>query len=117
MDMGILNAGYTDQGKYHVPSWVTERGRVSASVDDMERIEVWANDPNCYEKKECAQMFSNYLAKIADQMRLRAEERKQELQNKPFYPGTDARHIVTHLGIVVIVVPVVIGLFYGILTH
>jgi len=112
--------------RYHAtvsgaPEWAL------ASVSD-EQLEKWKNDPNCIEQHECAAYLVKRLNRRAErqeEQRAARAAKREELQDNPFDPRTelsaDAKHIasriVTHLWILFVALPVVLGLLYGIITH
>ncbi len=92
----------------------------------IEQLQKWADDPNCIEREQCAQIVKERLA-AQEAQRLEQEQRlagkRAELQSNPFDPRTeisaDARHIagrlVTQLWIIFVLLPVVLGVLYAIL--
>ena len=109
--------------KYHVErnEWL-----LANSVSD-EQLEKWATDPDCIEKDKCAAYLADRLAKrqrvLIEQRAARAAKR-EELQDNPFDPRTevsaDAKHIagriVKNLWIIFVLLPVVLGILFAILT-
>jgi len=90
----------------------------SGSDEDLER---WATDPNCIEMELCAKLLAERIAKRGGEeaeLQSRKAAKRDELQEHPFDPRTevsaDARHvasrIVTHLWILLFVIPLVAGL-------
>lgn len=94
-----------------------------ASAEDLQK---WANDPNCIEREQCAQVLAKRLA-VAEAQRVAREkqlgEKRIALQEDPFDPRTeisaDARHIaariVKNLWIIFVLLPVVVGILIEIL--
>ncbi len=99
----------SEAGRYHIkPGWLQALpGRIRTATD--QELEQWAADPNCYEREVAAN-------KLAERRTLRGESDR----NKPFDPRTeisaDARHIagriVTHLWIILVLLPCIIGLLW-----
>ena len=96
-----------------------------AYVSDA-KLEHWAADPNCVEMEICARLLSERLAsqEKAEAARQALLARKREgLQADPFDPRTevsaDAKHIagriVTHLWILFVLLPFIIGLLWAML--
>jgi hypothetical protein len=71
------------------------------------KIREWAHDPLCYEQERCLQEFE------------RRKQRRQNLEEDPFDPRTevsaDAKKIVAHMWIILVLLPFVLGLLYAIL--
>jgi hypothetical protein len=99
----------------------TDSWSLSESCVSDAQLEKWATDPNCIQKETCADALAKRLAKRerdkAERQAARAAKR-EELQDNPFDPRTeisaDARHIagriVTHLWILFVLLPVIIGI-------
>jgi len=108
--------------KYHVDwdaaPWFLEK----ASDRDLEK---WATDPNCHEMEACAKALAKRLAerektKVAGLPE--AVVKRKELRDNPFDPRTEvsadakyiSRRIVTHLWILFVLLPFIIGLLLAI---
>lgn len=81
----------------------------------VEQLEKWANDPECQQRHNAAAE----LTQRKERLRLAPAAKKEELQNNPFDTRTDvsadAKHIVKHLWIIFVLLPVVLGTLYAIL--
>jgi hypothetical protein len=79
-----------------------------------EQLQKWATDPNCIEMEVC----TAELAKRIAESQAALDAKRKELQNNPFDPRTEvsasAKHIasriVTHLWILFVLLPFIIGL-------
>lgn len=95
-----------------------------------EELQKWATDPNCIEKDQCAAFLAkreaDRQAEIAKRQAERDEARarkRAELQVNPFDPraevSADAKHIagriITHLWIIFVLLPFVLGLLWALL--
>jgi len=109
---------------YHI------KRKLDVFVSD-EQLEKWAVDPNCVEAQACADELAKRRERIREKHqaaqeaeRQRLSKKRQALQDDPFDPRTeisaDARHIasriVTHLWILFVLLPVIIGLLYALVT-
>jgi hypothetical protein len=92
----------------------------------IEQLRKWADDPNCIEREECAQILNDKIAAEENRYKetqQRLEVKRSELLQDPFDPRTeisaDARHIagriVKHLWIIFVLLPVVLGILYAVL--
>jgi|ERR1041384_383743 hypothetical protein len=106
--------------KYHAPSGI--------EYQSNEELERWAGDPNCIEQSECAAILTKRKElQAAELVKLQAQwaAKRKELEENPFDPRTevsaDAKHIankvVTHLWILFVALPIVLGILYSILAH
>lgn len=104
------------------------------SVASVEELEKWANDPTCIDTKAAAHAIDNRLLekqilKADEQKRQGEEERRmakkrQGLEYNPFDVRTEisadavhiASRIVTHLWIIFVLLPFVLGLLYVLIT-
>jgi hypothetical protein len=105
--------------KYHI---------VDMEYQSNAQLEQWAADPNCIEQAECAAFLTKRkegeAAELAEIQVQRASKRK-ELEENPFDPrsevSADAKHIankvVTHLWILFVALPIVLGILYSMLSH
>jgi hypothetical protein len=95
----------------------------NASIEDVQK---WAEDPNCIEREQCAQIFRETVAKQEEllvEVQERLAAKRDQLQANPFDPRTeisaDAEHIagriVKHLWIIFVLLPIVLGVLYAIL--
>lgn len=92
----------------------------------IERLQKWAEDPNCIERERCAQILREKAAG-EEQRRVEIQERlaakRAQLEENPFDPRTeisaDAQHIagriVRHLWMIFVLLPIVLGILYAIL--
>ena len=111
--------------RYSIKRWLS-----NASIEELDK---WATDQNCDEAEVCANLLierrgelENFKAKreatkAAELQRL--SERRRELEAAPFDPRTevsaDAKHIasriVTHLWILFVLLPVIVGILLAVL--
>ncbi len=108
---------------YHAANNGGEWAINQSSTQDLQK---WASDPSCIEKDECAAVLAKRIAEEEAQ-RLEREARnaakRAQLADDPFDSRTeisaDARHvagrIVTHLWIIFVIMPFVLGILYEIL--
>jgi len=106
---------------------------VIESASDAE-LQTWANDPSCIEAELCAREIAHRSRKKEQTARIDMEtqqwenRRRELLERHPFDPRTelsaDAVHIgkrvdrlVTHLWIIVVLLPFVLGVLYYLMTH
>ena len=108
---------------YNIPTPLSSSTRAVIEDATEFQLEQWANDPNCYQQAFCAGELQRRGAKQvprSDQV----DERREQLQERPFDPRTeisaDASHIasriVTHLWIIFVLLPFVIGVLYLLVT-
>lgn len=79
----------------------------------------WAADSNCNQQALCADL----LARADAEAKRRADMSREEIENNPFNPraevSADARHIadhiVKHLWIIFVLLPVMLGILFAIL--
>ncbi len=100
------------------------RGAIPYS--SIQELQKWADDPNCIEREQCAQILRGKI-EAEEARRLDLQQRlagkRAELQDNPFDPRTeisaDAQHvagrIVTHLWIIFVLLPIVLGILWSIL--
>jgi hypothetical protein len=96
--------------KYHVPNKAASWFLAGASRQELEK---WGTDPNCIEMEACAKALAQRLANL------------ENLQDNPFNPRTEvsadakyiAGRIVSHLWILFILMPFIIGLLLLVLAR
>jgi hypothetical protein len=122
--------------RYHVNRRFQPKFDVVSNASD-EELQKWATDPNCLDMELCARTLAE---RLADREKVRAQRhaardaeeqrlsrKRQSLQDNPFDPRTeisaDAKRIagridriVTHLWILFVLLPVILGLLYALLT-
>jgi len=89
-----------------------------------EQVVKWATDPNCIEREACANALVPRQEKREAAKKVELQRRRQALLDNPFDPRTDvsadARHIagriVTHMWILFVLLPIIVGLLYALLT-
>jgi hypothetical protein len=86
---------------------------VLANTSDA-ALERMGADPNCIESEACVQALAERIArrkKEREEQRVSRAARREELQDYPFDPRTevsaDAKHIVKHLWILFVLLPII----------
>jgi len=101
--------------------------RYTLQMSSLEQLEKWANDPLCLDKEACAKELADRSAakaKIEAESAKRLTAKRKGLEDDPFDPRTevseDARHIagriVKNLWIIFVLLPIVLGILYAVLS-
>jgi hypothetical protein len=117
-----------------VSGWDPNGRKLSEAIAGAtnEQLDAWANDPNCKERGNAADELSDRQKRgeAQDIFRRNREEaekkaqlanatRRAELLEHPFDARTEvsagARHIVKHLWIIFVLLPVVLGILFALL--
>ena len=131
--MGIFN-NKADQ-TYHAPGKGDGGHLQSCSTQELEKF---ATDPLCIEKEKCAEYLAQRMArkskmeadwaektaKDASDRAERGAKKRNELEDNPFDSRTEvsadaqyiAKRIVKTLWIIFILIPIVLGILYALLT-
>ena len=109
---------------YNIPTPLSSSTRAVIEDATEFQLEQWANDPNCYQQAFCAAELQRRGTKQVprpDQL----DERRDRRQERPFDPRTEisadavhiASRIVTHLWIIFVALPAILGLLYILIAH
>ena len=127
---------------YHVKTELFQTKLDAIALAPTEQVEKWALDRNCIEQEKCidemkarAERTKQQAAELEaqgasdaatlEEKRLELVARRKGLKEFPFDPRTEisahAKHIasriVTHLWIIFVLLPFVLGLLWYLLTH
>ena len=124
----------TAGNRYDIPKGWTDTYENVIDNADSSALEQWADDPNCVQSELCAAELEKRRKKreaitetekaVDEAERSRLAKRREKLESYPFDPRTevsaDAVHIagriVKHLWIIFVLLPVVFGLLYVVVT-
>jgi hypothetical protein len=104
----------TEAKRYHAND--ANGGLFYLGYESDEELGKWATDPNCIDATTCALILAERRTNRAAANREKTADRarkRAELQDNPFDPRTevsaDAKHVVKHLWILLVLLPFTIG--------